>query len=574
MKTLGLFITALLFFYCSLITAQIPAWEWVRSPDGEAVCRSVAVTSEGDILITGAFYTDLIFDSTTTLTSAGFGDMFVADYDENGQVTWATRAIGNYGDEGRCVTTGSSRNVYVTGEFFSNSITFDSLTLINNHITPYFNDATTDIFLVKYNQSGQVMWAKSGGGIYLEFVRGMAVDSKENITIVGTFWSTSVTFGSYTLTNNGNIDVFIVQYDSSGQVLWAKNPVGTDEENAYSVAADTLGNVYMAGSFRSDSIRFDNITLICSSEKFDTYIVKYNPFGNSIWAENAIGNDWDEAKSVILDKTGNIYLTGHFQSDSIKFGSITLHKSMSNNIDMFLVKYDLNHQVVWARRSGGSIWSWVYPDEIIIGSLGNIWITGVFIGDGLEFGSIVLSNYGSYDVYLVNYNENGNVLWAECIGGNKMDWGEGIVVDNSGYGYLSGYFESSNIVFGSTTLNNTTSSNKLFIAQKKTNTTSIFPPNLEDGINSNFLSEFRLFSNFPNPFNPTTKIKYELLKLSYVTLTVHGVLGNEIITLVDQEKPAGIYEVEFAAAGLPSGIYFYQLKTEGFVETKKMILMK
>jgi hypothetical protein len=574
MKTFDSFIIVVIILFCNLIKAQTPAWEWTRSPDGEAVCRSVAVNSEEDIFITGAFSNDLIFDSTTILTSAIFGDMFVATYGEDGQVLWVKRAFGNYGDEGRCIATGSSGNVYVTGEFFSNNITFDSLTLINNHITPYFDDATTDIFLVKYNQSSQVIWAKSGGGVHLEFVRGIAVDSKENITIVGTFWSSSVTFGSYTLTKTGNIDVFIVQYDSSGQLLWAKNPVGTDEENANSVAADTLGNVYMVGSFRSDSISFDNITLFCSSERFDTYIVKYDPFGKALWAENAVGNDWDETRSVTLDKSCNIYLTGHFQSDSIRFGSIILNKSMSNNIDMFLVKYDPNHQVVWARQSGGNIWSWVYPNKITIGSLGSIWITGVFIGDGLEFGPTSLPNYGSYDAYLVKYNENGNVLWAECIGGNKMDWGEGIAVDNYGCGYLSGYFESNSIVFGSTTLFNTTSRNKLFLAKKEAQTTSIHTPNLKDSINIIIPSEYRLYSNFPNPFNPTTTINYQIPELRFVTLKVYDVLGSEITTLVNEEKPVGSYQVEFGATELPSGIYFYQLKAGSFVETKKMVLMK
>ncbi len=207
MKTFGSFITIIIFFFNSLILAQIPEWEWVRSPEGIALCRSVAVNSGGDVFITGMFNSDLIFDSTITLLNTGFSEMFAAKYDDNGQVIWATRAFGNYGDQGQCVATGSSGNIYTTGEFFSNSITFDSLTLVNNHITPYFDDATTDIFLVKYNNSGKAIWAKSGGGTYLEFVRGIAVDENENITIVGTFWSSSVTFGSHTLTKTGNIDV-------------------------------------------------------------------------------------------------------------------------------------------------------------------------------------------------------------------------------------------------------------------------------------------------------------------------------------------------------------------------------
>ena len=87
-------------------------------------------------------------------------------------------------------------------------------------------------------------------------------------------------------------------------------------------------------------------------------------------------------------------------------------------------------------------------------------------------------------------------------------------------------------------------------------------------------NKFTLNQNYPNPFNPTTTIKYLIPKLSFVTIKVYDVLGNEIATFVNEEKPMGSYEIEFNATGLPSGIYFYQLKTEGYVETKKMVLMK
>ncbi|NWG28557.1 MAG: T9SS type A sorting domain-containing protein, partial [Ignavibacteriaceae bacterium] len=97
---------------------------------------------------------------------------------------------------------------------------------------------------------------------------------------------------------------------------------------------------------------------------------------------------------------------------------------------------------------------------------------------------------------------------------------------------------------------------------------------------------FNLEQNYPNPFNPSTKIKYTIpvvetrhaSSLQFVTLKVYDILGNEIATLVNEEKPAGEYEVEFHTSSIQhhpaSGIYFYQLKAGSFVETKKMILLK
>ena len=97
--------------------------------------------------------------------------------------------------------------------------------------------------------------------------------------------------------------------------------------------------------------------------------------------------------------------------------------------------------------------------------------------------------------------------------------------------------------------------------------------------------QFEVYQNFPNPFNPTTTIKYQIPELSFVTLKVYDVLGSEIATLVDEDKPIGNYEVEFdaqsATGGLSSGIYFYRLQVYpvnggagSFVETKKMVLLR
>jgi hypothetical protein len=86
--------------------------------------------------------------------------------------------------------------------------------------------------------------------------------------------------------------------------------------------------------------------------------------------------------------------------------------------------------------------------------------------------------------------------------------------------------------------------------------------------------EFDLIQNYPNPFNPVTIIKFYLPTQSFVSLNVYDVLGNEVTTLIETEKRAGSYEIEFDATGLTSGIYFYRLKAEQYFEIKKMVLLK
>jgi|WetSurMetagenome_2_1015567.scaffolds.fasta_scaffold02724_4 hypothetical protein len=95
------------------------------------------------------------------------------------------------------------------------------------------------------------------------------------------------------------------------------------------------------------------------------------------------------------------------------------------------------------------------------------------------------------------------------------------------------------------------------------------------GVRDNQVStDFRLYQNYPNPFNPTTNIKYVIAKNSYVILKVYDILGKEVATLVNENLKAGIYEAEFKAANLSSGIYYYRLEAGDFSDTKKMIIVK
>ena len=86
--------------------------------------------------------------------------------------------------------------------------------------------------------------------------------------------------------------------------------------------------------------------------------------------------------------------------------------------------------------------------------------------------------------------------------------------------------------------------------------------------------DFELFQNYPNPFNPSTSIKYSIPKSVLVTLKIYDVLGKEITTLLNEKEEAGLHKIEFNPTNLSSGVYFYTLKTEGFLQTKKMILIR
>ena len=100
------------------------------------------------------------------------------------------------------------------------------------------------------------------------------------------------------------------------------------------------------------------------------------------------------------------------------------------------------------------------------------------------------------------------------------------------------------------------------------------PLSVEDEESLITLTEYNLLQNFPNPFNPTTRIKFQIVEQGNVSLKVYDILGKEVTTLVNEERSAGTYEATFDASELTSGIYFYKLQAGSFVETKKMILLR
>jgi len=93
-------------------------------------------------------------------------------------------------------------------------------------------------------------------------------------------------------------------------------------------------------------------------------------------------------------------------------------------------------------------------------------------------------------------------------------------------------------------------------------------------IHPNLSISFSLLQNYPNPFNPSTTISWQLPAGSWQTLKIYDVLGNEVVTLVDEYRPAGKYKVEFNGTGLTSGVYFYQLRAGEFISTRKFVLLK
>lgn len=288
----------------------------------------VAVDIATNVYITGLFAGTAAFGATN-LTATGSTDMFLARYDANGNCIWVTKAGGSAVDQGRAVKCDANGNVFVAGDFNSATAAFGSIVLTN----ALSSGTSGDIFVAKYDSAGNALWAARGGGINLDSARSIAVDAAGNVVVIGDLSGTG-TFGNITLTAAGFTDAFLMKLDANGTVLWARTAGGSSLETGAAVTTDTAGNIFTAGRF-TGTANFGGIVLVSSGAGTDAFAAMYAPNGDALWARKGGGALSDFANAIAADRRGNVYLAGQF-SGTGQFGNQTL--LAAGNSDFFLTK--------------------------------------------------------------------------------------------------------------------------------------------------------------------------------------------------------------------------------------------
>ncbi len=521
---------------------------------------------------------------------------------------WAQRSGNSDNDIIKSVAADASGSVIGVGYFSSSSIVFGSNTLTNAV------SGLNDLFIVKYNDAGDVLWAKSFGGDDGDYALAVSVDDSGNAYVGGYFKSHSIVFGSTTLTNPSFPygDVFLVKLDPSGNILWAKRPSASVSSDAiYAVCADHFGNVYATGHFEGSSITFGSTKLTnANSPNQDAFIVKYNSAGVVQWAKSAGKANDDVGNSVTVDATGNVIVGGQFASASISFGSSTLNNANSGTFDVFIVKYDAAGNVLWAKGAGDIEND--YALSVSADRFDNVYAAGYFRSDNISFGSESLTNSGPPygDMFLVKYNADGNDQWArrasESISSDAIN---SVCVDTSGGVYVTGHFQSSDITFGSTTLNNSNSpKQEIFVAKYDDNGNSLWAKgagsdndevgnsiaannsgsifiggqfssstvsfgstdliNANEGFDDLYLAKLAGtegtkeltsgdFNIYPNPFSAETTIQ---TNTTFKDATL--VLYNSIGQMVRQINHISEQPIQLQRGNLPEGLYLIQLKSD------------
>ncbi len=440
---------SLIIFSCCYNFSQNYVWAKNIGGSTDNLSNSIILDAAGNVFITGYFSGTADFDTgpgLANLTSNGQSDIFVAKYDNAGNYSWAINVGGTADDIGNFVQVDATGNVYVTG-FFEATADFDPGAATVNLIA----GGGYDIFMAKYDNTGNYVWAKNIGSTLNDIGTSLQLDALGNVYLTGYFTGT-VDFDPgavvVNLISTGNFfDVFIAKYDNSGNYSWAKNIGGAGNDLSNALQLDAVANLYITGTFQGTA-DFDpgagTANLISAGGLSDIFIAKYDNTGNYNWAKSMGGAGDDVANCLQLDAAGNVHTTGYF-SGTVDFdpGAGTSNLISAGNYDIYFSKYDNSGNYIWAKGIGGSgsdVGSYLQLD-----AAGNVFLTGNFSGT-VDFdpgaGTSTLTSAGLADIFIARYDNAANYTRVANVGGTFSSvYCNSMQMDGNGNLYITGRFQ-------------------------------------------------------------------------------------------------------------------------------------
>lgn len=390
---------------------------------GEDRGAGIALDASGNIYITGTYTGNTVFGNVLNM-SAGETDIFVIKYNSNGVFQWVKSAGGPLEDYVESIAVDVNGNVFVTG-YYQDEAKF---------ATGIFktSEGGLDVFVIKYNTSGVFQWVQSAGGPDNDTGAGVAADASGNVYVVGSYESTAA-FGATNKTVQGNNDIFIAKYNTGGTLQWVESAGGTGFDNGNDIAIDVNNKLYITGSF-SGTTNFGTINRTSAGQN-DIYVAKFDP-STSTWtyAVAVGGTNGENGKSIVVDASGNAYITGSFDGN-VTFGSSNLSSQGAG--DIFVAKCNNAGVFQWVQSGGSSATD--AGQDIAIDANGNVYITGAISGIA-NFGSVTRTPEGTNDIFIAKYNNGGTLQWVKSIGNEGYDYGQGIVVDAINNVYVTGHY--------------------------------------------------------------------------------------------------------------------------------------
>ena len=603
----GLNNSALLNLESALLPSEI-VFNSAYQIGGSAVTQigGTAIDADGNHFITGGF-TGTINIGEITLTSSGGYDFYIAKLDPSGNVLWARATAGSSAlstkfaiEGGIAIAVDKSGDCYVGGSFVK-SMSFlsesgDTIVALTDGRND--DNINFEVFVAKYNSSGDLMWAQGGNsgssgalnnlGIGLNTVNCLILDNEDYPYIGGRYSGTS--FLETAVTPKGGGDFFVASLDpDDGTPYWISMTGTGGDDLALSLSVDHLGYINVLGSIGPGEITLPDTTLTYTNEtgSNDTFIISYDINGQWYFASIIGGGEDIVANDIASDSIGNIYVTGEFSNVASFAGSDLTLVGNEQFRDGYIAKYDLNGNTLWVRQFGSI--DATRGNRIVVDENSNSYIVGVFSNQavfGVESPTpVTLTSNSSSDMFVVKYDSSGTFMWVKQIDGGGTEGLDLIASvdvpvstnpiqlmyskENDGELIISGDF------------NNVLSLDNLSLSAGE-NSRSGFVANLAvlgnatdiEKNNPNLNNEFSLSQNYPNPFNPTTTLTFSLSRAEVVKIDIFNSIGQKVETLANSRFTSGRHQVVWDATGMASGLYFYSINSGKFRETKKMTLLK
>lgn len=403
-------------------------WSQQIGGNGDDAAQAIATDSDGNLIVVGHFQNSLTV-GTTTITSAGSTDLFVAKLAAiDGSVVWIKSFGGTSAEDAAAVALDPTNNIYITG-------TFEGAPNFGGG--PLANAGNVDGFALKLDAGGAYQWAVPLGGQFADGARSIAVSSTE-VAVVGNYQHSMTVLGK-TITNSGTSQGYLAEFGLDGSSGFLKTFPGTGTSSPVSVVFDGGGNIVVAGTL-TGTADFGNGAVTSSME--DAFLAKYNGTGGFLLAKVLGGSTNDQATAVTVDASDNMLLVGKF-TGSVAFGGAS--PLNTNTANVVFAKYSAAGAFDWAVAFGGTT-AQIVPGGASANGAGDVVATGYFCGN-LSFGTTMLASVGTCasgdtDIFTVRLSgSNGSALTANRDGGSSPDVGNGITQTSDGKHYLAGAFQ-------------------------------------------------------------------------------------------------------------------------------------
>ncbi len=405
--------------------AQPPNFQWADGSTGTGGSDQVegmAIDRDGNILTTGIYQsTNMSFGGLTLIsgraTNSPFdefdGNFFLIKQDPLGHALWAVQSTTDISIGSGCATDPSG-NIFVTGYYETPTFNLAGSVLTNN--------GQGDIFLAKLDPAGNLLWLRQAGGSGEDVVWSIAANSTGEVFIGGALLSSNAVFGASALTaTNGNRNAFLAKYDGSGNVLWAREILGSELDSQV-VAAGTNGDCRIVCDF-TGTVTIGGQSLTNPVSGAGSFIASFDSSGTLVWAKQ-VGSGAGTAESALaVDSRGNSFVTGFFGAPQISFNGIIL--TNSGGFNLFLAKYDGGGNVLWAVASyATNAYYGSGPVRVALDATGNCYLSGALEAAKFDFGNgwILTNSLGIEDSflnhkfgYVAKFSPNGIPLWAKAI---------------------------------------------------------------------------------------------------------------------------------------------------------------